>query len=818
MMRAPRSWISEYVNLTPSITDEEISAALVRVGFEVEEVIVQGADLTGPLVVGEVISIVQVEGQKKPVRYVGLNCGEGQTRFVICGAENFKVGDLVVVALPGAVLPGDFSIAARETYGHTSNGMICSSKELGLGEDHSGIIVLPLDSSLPGDDAISLLQINDTIFDVAVNPDRGYALSLRGIAREVAASLNLSFTDPIESAKKITFVETGVPVESKISDGAMVMFLRTISNFDPAANSPLWMTRRIEKCGMRAISLAVDVTNYVMMELGQPLHAFDADQVSDFLEIRLAGKSKSLKTLDGQERVLDSDDLVVADSKKVLALAGTMGGLDSEITEKTTRIAVEAVRFDQISIAKNSRRHKLSTEASRRLERGVDPSLAEFASARAAALLVELSNATYVGTSTQGKATYLPIVELDPEYVGARIGLEISSELVKEKLELVGCDVTIENGKFYVDPPSWRVELLSPADLTEEVARNIGYDKIPSILPPRKTVAELTPSQKRRRVLAQSLVARGYVEVMTFPFVNEALIARMGFVGARAESYRIANPMSEDQPLLRPHLLPGLLEAAKRNYGRGFKDFSIFEMGLIFRKSIDLKTGLFPQIGSRPDAASIKEIFESVPTQLSFICGVQVGRIASESWKGKARNYEWTDAVGEVETILRQMNLTWEIKRSDLAPWHPGRCAEFIVDGKAVAHAGELHPRVIAEFGLPARSGAWGLNLDALPVSPLVTPEPIVVMPAAVQDLALVVDSNVSSQDIQAALIEGAGELLESITLFDRYEALGDGKVSLAFTLVFRAGDRTLTAAEVSGFKESAAAVAGSKWGATIRS
>ncbi len=816
-MRAPRSWISEFVNLPASISDEDIAAALVKVGFEVEEVIQQGSDLTGPLVVGEVVSIEQVEGQKKPIRYVGLNCGEPEIRYVICGAQNFEVGDFVVVALPGAVLPGEFAIAARETYGHTSNGMICSAKELGMGEDHSGIIVLPSDSSKVGEDAIQLLQINDTIFDVAVNPDRGYALSLRGISREIAASLGLLFTDPVLSAKAIKFEETGKPVEARITDGASVMYLRTISHYNPASPSPLWMTRRIEKCGMRAISLAVDVTNYVMMELGQPLHAFDADEVNDFLEIRRAGSSKSLKTLDGQERVLNPDDLVVADSQKVLALAGTMGGLDSEITDKTSRIAVEAVRFDQISIAKNSRRHKLSTEASRRLERGVDPSLAEFASARAAALLVELSNAQYVGTSTQGQPVYLPIVELDPTYVGLRMGMEISPEIVKEKLELVGCDVEIKNGKFFVDPPSWRVELHSAADLTEEVARNIGYDKIPSILPPRKTAAELTPAQKRRRLLAQSLVSRGYAEVMTFPFVNEELISRMGFVGARAESYKIANPMSEDQPLLRPHLLPGLLEAAKRNYGRGFKDFAIFEMGLIFRKSIDLKPGIFPEIGKRPPQDQIDEIFSSVPTQLSFICGVQVGKVAGDSWKSKSRSYEWTDAVGEVETILKQMNLSWEIKRSDLAPWHPGRCAEFIVDGKPVAHAGELHPRVVADFGLPARSSAWGLNLDALPVSPLVTPDPIVVMPAAIQDLALVVDNSVSAQDVETALKEGAGDLLESITLFDRYEAIGEGKVSLAFTMVFRAADRTLTAAEVNEFKEQAAEVAAKKCGAVIR-
>jgi phenylalanyl-tRNA synthetase beta chain len=819
-MRAPRSWINEYVNLSASISDEEIAQGLVRVGFEVEEVIKQGADLSGPLVVGEVLSIKQVEGQKKPIRYVGLNCGETSERFVICGAQNFNVGDLVVVSLPGAVLPGGFEIAARETYGHTSNGMICSAKELGMSDDHSGIIVLPSGSAQPGDDAITLLEIVDTIFDVAVNPDRGYALSIRGIAREVAASLGLAFKDPADEAANIVLKGSGAPVEIKLSSGGMIAYLRTMEGFKTESISPLWMRRRIEKCGMRSISLAVDVTNYVMMELGQPLHAFDADKVDAFLEIRRAGSAQKFTTLDGQERTLDPDDLVVADAKKVLALAGTMGGLESEITESTTRIALEAVRFEQISIAKNSRRHKLSTEASRRLERGVDPVLAELASARATSLLVELGGATYIGSSSSGEVELLPSIELDPAYVGNRVGLEISNEIVREKLQLVGCDVKQNGSKFVVNPPSWRVELLSQADLTEEVARNIGYDKIPSILPPRKTSGELTPSQKRRRLLAQSLVARGYTEVMTFPFVSEETINRMGFVGGRAESYKLANPMSDEAPWLRPHLMPGLLEAAKRNFGRGFKDFALFEMGLIFRKSIDLAPGLFPETGKRPTDATIQEIFASVPTQLSFICGVQIGRIGTESWKGKPRPYDWTDAVGEIEKILSDMNLTWTVKQSDLAPWHPGRCAEFIVDGKAVAHAGELHPRVLVDFGLPARSVGWGLNLDAIPLSPLVTPEPVVVMPAAIQDLALVVDSTVASQDVRNVLVEGAGELLESITLFDRFEGetLGAGKVSLAFSMVFRAPDRTLTAAEVSEFKEAAAALAGKKLGATIRS
>ncbi len=811
-MRAPRSWLKEFVPIPETISDQEIADAFVRVGFEVEEVIVQGDGLTGPLVVGQVLSFEIVEGVKKPIRYVELNCGEDSSRFVICGAQNFNIGDLVVVSLPGAVLPGGFAISARETYGKTSNGMICSAKELGLGDDHSGIIVLPAGCALPGEDASSLLEVKDTIFDVAVNPDRGYALSIRGLAREIAAALSLPFTDPT-SLVDTNFKDSGTPVSAKIEDGAMVMYLRTIKGFDPAKTSPLWMRRRIEKIGMRSISLAVDITNYVMMELGQPLHAFDAAKIDGGLVIRRAGKDGKFTTLDGQERTLAPDNLVVADNKHPLALAGTMGGLDSEITETTSTITLEAVRFDPISIAKNSRFHKLSTEASRRFERAVDPALAEIASARATRMLMELGGATYVGTSVAGKIHSPEAITLSHGYISNRIGLEIDASIIARTLELVGCTIIGDR----ITPPTWRPDLKTEADLSEEVARNIGYDKIPSIVPERKTSAELSPKQKRRRVLAQSLVARGYAEVLTFPFVNEDLITRMGFVGARAASYKLANPMSEDAPWLRPHLLPGLLDAARRNYSRGFKNFSLFEMGSIFRKSIELGVGTFPEVGMRPTQAIIEKIFAEVPTQLDFVCGVLVGSTGDETWRNISRRYDWADAITEVEDILRMLNLEWEVERSNLAPWHPGRCAEFKVNGVAIAHAGELHPRVISEFTLPPRSAAWGINLDLLPLSPLVTPKPVGVMPATIQDVALVVSTTQSAGEVESALRDGAGELLESITLFDRYDAIGDSKVSLAFTLVFRAPDRTLTGEEVAGYRESAVAEAAKRCGAILR-
>ena len=816
-MLAPLSWIKEFVDIPSAVTAEEISDGLIRVGFEVEEIIEKGLDLSGPLVFAKVLSIEEIVEFKKPIRYVGIDCGEGTTRFVICGATNFSVGDVVVAALPGAVLPGDFKIGARETYGKTSNGMICSARELGISDDHTGIMVMNENEVAIGADAIADLQINDVIFDVAINPDRGYALSIRGIAREIAGALSLTFTDPVDALRSLKFKETGKGVSAKIADPstASVFYLRTLTNFDPKATTPLWMRRRIEKMGMRSISLVVDVTNYVMLELGQPLHAFDRSKIKGGLTIARAGKTQPFTTLDGQVRQLNPDDLMVCDDEKPLALAGTMGGASSEISQTTTDIALEAVRFDPISIAKNSRRHKISSEASRRLERSVDPSLAEFASARFVQLLCTHSSAQHVATVVAGEPIYAPIVRIDPAKISTILGFEISSKKTAEVLRIIGCDV--DEKSFAVDPPSWRSDLLTASDLAEEVARMIGYEKIPSLLPPRPLHASLTTDQKRRRAIATMLASRGLAEVQTFPFTNQATIDAMGFVGERAATYRVANPMSEEFPLMRVHLIPGLIEVAQRNISRGAKDFAIFEMGSIFRSSKKLVPAISPQLSQRPEQRLIEEIFASVPPQAHHVAGLLVGKVENENWQGKSRSYNWTDAIAYAENILELCNLEWSKARSDLAPWHPGRCAELIIDGKAVAHAGELHPRIVAAYGLPERSVAFAVALSALPHSQLVKPTTVGTMPAALQDVALIVDSTMSAQSVESALREGAGELLESITCFDRYDKIGDGKISLAFTLSFRAPDRTLTGEEVSSMREAATAVAFAKCGAVVR-
>jgi phenylalanyl-tRNA synthetase beta chain len=819
-MKIPLSWLKEFVSVPAKVSAEDIAQAFVNVGFEIEGIDYQGKDLKGPLLVGKVLSIEELSGHKKPIRYVGLDLGSGKTRFVICGARNFKVNDLVVVAVPGAVLPGNFAIAARETYGKVSDGMICSAKELGISDEHAGIIVLP--EGKVGSDAIKLLEIEDVIFDVAINPDRGYAMSVRGLARELSASLKCKYTDPASNVqvKKLNTIKSPKAIGVKIEDktGADQIFIRTLDQVNTKISAPIWMQRRLEKCGMRSISLAVDITNYVMLELGQPLHAFDADVITGGLRVARANKFSKLVTLDKVERKLSADNLLICDTNSALALAGTMGGLASEVTSQTTKIALEAAHFDPISIARNSRFHKLSSEASRRMERNTDPALTEIASARAAQLLIDLAGAKYLGSSFAGLAIKPRNIKISVEKVCELIGAKYTLKQVKDALILIGCKVTGSGLIITIEVPTWRPDLSSTADFAEEIARLVGYDQIPLRLPTGKSGAKLSTMQNRKRQIALMLANQGYTEVINYPFVNQELVDALGFTGDRAKSFKLANPMSEDFPLLRTHLLPGLLTTLSRNINRGAKDLALFEIGSVFRNISPLGKVVLPTTERKPSQKVIDSIYSSVPNQMLFVAGVSCGEKYLSSWQGEGSKFEWSDAVSKATEIIESTGNKYEITGTDLAPWHPGRCAEFRVAGKIVAHAGELHPRVIATLNLPARTCAFAVILSELPEAKLGAAPKIWNMPAAVQDIALVVSKNVSASEVENSLRMGAGELLESINLFDRYDQIGDEKVSLAFTLTFRAADRTLTAEEVSGYRDEAVKRAGKDCGAVLRS
>jgi len=818
-MKIPLSWLKEFITLPAKITSEQISQAFVKVGFEIESIEEQGADLKGPLVVGKVLSIEELSEHKKPIRFVGLDVGEKKTRYVICGARNFKVNDLVVVALPGALLPGDFKISARETYGKISDGMICSAKEIGISDEHAGIIVLQ--EGKIGQDAIALLDVRDVIFDVSVNPDRGYAMSVRGLARELAGSLQVKYVDPADPkiAKKFGKNNNPKVVSVKIEDksGSDQIYIRTLDQVNVKKSTPLWMQRRIEKCGMRSISLAVDITNYVMLELGQPLHAFDAQYIMGGLRVVRAGKFTKLTTLDKVDRKLDPDNLLIADAKTPLALAGTMGGLTSEVSSMTTKIALEAAHFDPLSISRNSRSHNLSSEASRRMERNTDPALAEIASARATQLLIDLADAKYVGTSQAGSPIKNRKLKISQTQISKHLGFPYTAKQVKSALLLIGCKVAGSGDLLTVEVPTWRPDLINFADFAEEIARLNSYDLIPATLPTGKGGARLNDMQYRKRAVAISLANQGFTEVINYPFVSQEMVDLLGFTGDRAKSFKIANPMSEEFPLLRTHLLPGLLTTAVRNIGRGSKNLAIFEIGTIFRNTTSLGKAVNPGISKRPSKKVIEDIYDGVPKQMLFVGAVVTGETVLSDWQGSGSKFNWSDAIAKAQEIIESTGNDYEIFSSDLAPWHPGRCAELRVNGKPVAHAGELHPRVITALNLPERSCAFAVILSELPSAGVTKAPAIWSFPAVVQDVALVVESKISAADLTTAIKQGAGPLLESIVLFDRYDQMAGNKVSLAFTLTFRASDRTLTSDEVALYRDQAIAQAAKSVGAVLR-
>ncbi|MFN8126995.1 MAG: phenylalanine--tRNA ligase subunit beta [Candidatus Nanopelagicales bacterium] len=832
-MRVPISWLREFAPVPADQSGRAIAARLIAAGLEVETVDTVGAGVTGPLVVGRVLDIEELTDFKKPIRFCRVEVGAGHghpdtpgVRGIVCGARNFSAGDLVVVALPGSVLPGDFAISSRTTYGRVSDGMICSERELGLGDDYDGILVLPPDSAEPGADVTGLLGIGDEVLDIAVTPDRGYALSVRGVAREAATAYSVAFTDPGLELAELPVAEAEPHVGRTDDPERCDLFsLRTIMGFDPAAPTPMWMRTRLTAAGMRPVSLAVDVTNYVMLETGQPLHAFDLDRLSGPVRARAAAPGEHLVTLDHVDRALDPDDLVIADDRAALGLAGVMGGLTSEISDTTTNIALEAAHFDPGAIARMARRHKLSSEASRRFERGVDPALAPFASERAAALLLRHGGGTHVGLTAQEVGHRPVVITIEPELFGRVAGMPVAADTVREKLLAVGCEISESAGAWQVTPPSWRPDLTDPNDLVEEVLRLVGYDAIPSHLPAIPAQHGLPESRRLRRSVGTALAGAGYVEVPSYPFVGEGDLLALGITpdDPRHRSVVLANPLSDEQPWLRTTLLPGLVAAARRNLSRGADHLALFEQGLVFlpRSGFGSPESVRPSVEGRPSDAELAALDALLPDQPRHVAVLLSGAREPAGWWGPERPVSWADAIGAARLVARAVGASLEVIPGEQPPWHPGRCAVLRVSGNPVGYAGELHPKVCEATGLPPRTAAMELDLDAvMGARTAVTPAPQVgTMPVAKEDIAVVVDAVVTAAEVERALRAGAGDLLESVRLFDEYVGaqVGDGRKSLAFALRFRAPDRTLTADEVSTARDAAVAAATQAVGATLR-
>ncbi len=875
-MRVSLNWVLEVAGVEPGADPQEVARRLTAAGLEVESVEQVGHDIQG-VVVAEVTAIEELAGFKKPVRYCQVADGSAEPRGVICGAVNFSAGDRVPLALPGARLPGGFEIGARKTYGHISEGMICSAAELGLGDDHSGILVLPPDAPL-GADFVEYGGLADHVLDIAVTPDRGYALSVRGVARELATSYGVRFTDPAHAdlPADVGVMSDQVHAASIEDPTACDRFLlREVRGLNPDAPTPLRMRVRLARSGLRSVSLAVDITNYLMLELGQPLHAFDSDRLSGPLAVRRARPGEKLETLDHVLRDLDPDDVVIADSTGAISMAGTMGGLSTEISGSSVNLVIEAAHFDARSIARESRRHRLFSEASHRFERGVNRELPVPVTARAVALLAELGGGMAVPGCTHAQVEVPQVTITTPvDYPDKVAGTVYGRDAVLRRLHDVGCEVTDpasrpqepdaasgtargrgaggnganryqrhDHGKhdrskqmLAVVPPSWRPDLRYPWDLAEEVIRLEGYENVPVRTPRAAAGRGLTERQRLRRTTGRSLAWSGYVEVLSQPFSSVADFDRLLLPedDPRRRAAVIANPLNDDEPLMRTMVLPGLLRVLVRNIGRGFTDVGLFETGRVFlqhRNGPRIAPILRTDRG--PTVHEVATLEAALPDQPLHIAAVVAGERELDGWWGKGEPAGWQDAIEAARQVLRDNRVPFQIRADQAAPWHPGRCAALFVqaeEGQAwlAGYAGELHPRVIAAFGLPPRTSAMEMDLSvietaAAALGPVEAPQ-ISPYPVATQDVALLVPESVPAAEAEAALAEGVRQseyrgLLEEVRLFDVYtgEQAGPGRKSLAYTLRFRAPDRTLTVEETTAARDAAVEEAARRLGATLR-
>ena len=846
-MRVPLSWLGEFVDLEPGTTPEEVHAALVSVGLEEEDI--HTFELSGPIVVGQVLEFVEEpQSNGKTIRWCQVRVApEGQSaadggadvRGIVCGARNFFEGDKVVVTLPGAVLPGPFPIAARKTYGHVSDGMIASARELGLGEDHDGILrlsTLGLDPEV-GTDAVALLGLDDAAVEVNVTPDRGYAFSIRGIAREYSHATGAAFRDPADavpvgsvadhpSGFSVTVDDTA-PIRGRV--GASVFVTRVVRDVDGSRPTPPWMIARLKLAGIRSISLIVDITNYVMLELGQPIHGYDLDKLSGGIVVRRATPGEKLVTLDDQTRTLDPEDLVISDDSGAIGLAGVMGGASTEIGDGTRNVLIEAANFDPVSIARTARRHKLPSEASKRFERGVDPQVAVAAAARVVQLLEQLAGgrADDLGSLLDASET-AEAIRLPKGYIASLIGVDFTDDEVRGALAEIGGTVTESGDDLLVVPPTWRPDLRDKSDLAEEVARIVGYDRIPSVLPVAPPGRGLTREQRLRRAVAQTLADNGATEVLSFPFVSEAQNDLFGSAEAGGVlAVRLANALDATAPYLRTSLLPGLLDAAKRNLARGLVDLKVYELGTVFRPSEgSIGSETLPPGAALPGADILAGLNAGIPAQPRHLAGLVVGNAVEKQPGLAAVPAGLVDALDMVRQTAAAVGVTVDLVQSSHQALHPGRTARLVALGAdgaevPVGYAGELLPALAHDLDLPRVVAVFELDLDALiAVAPVdIVAGVIAGFPAATQDLSLVVREDVPAGELLRAVRAGAGELLEDIRLVDDYRGPGlpDGHKSLTFALRFRADDRTLTAAEASEAKLAGAARAGELFGATIR-
>ena len=784
-MRIPLSWLREFVDVTLPV--EELADVLTFGGFEVEDIHRPTAGVRG-VVVAEVLDVAKIEGSDK-LHLVHVSDGAA-THEIVCGASNYAPGDRVPAALPGATLPGGFQIGQKKVFGHVSHGMLASARELGVSDDHKGIWILDADAPL-GAALDEWLELDDAVIEVAILPDRAYGLSILGIARDIAALTGAELRVPALTPAAAIAGDTGAPVTITDEAGCRRFDARRIEGVR-IGPSPAWVQKRLAACGIRSISNVVDATNYAMLDVGHPVHAYDlAKLAGPRIEVRRAAPGETLVTLDGTERTLHPEDLVIADADGAVGMAGVMGGARTEVGEDTTDLLVEVASFDPVTVSRAARRHKLFSEASTRFERTVPAESVPLGATRASELIVRLAGGRIAAASdTYPSPVEREAITLRPERARAHLGMPIDDGTQERLLRSIDCGVQAGERGLAVTPPAYRPDITEEADLYEELARLYGYDKLPETLPSSGQVGRRGAEHEARRAVRRALAGAGWTEVLAFPFIADREVEALGLApdDDRLRTIPLVNPLSAEEAVLRTTLLPGLARIVRHNANRQTADVAVFEVGHVFLPPRDGDPGA----SGGPDGT----LLPAEHLMLGF-AAAGLFEPRRHDLPGRAADvYDLLGAAEIVRTVLGHPALNAQPAAE--APFHPGRAARLLLDGVDVGIVGELHPRVIEALELPKRTLAGELRLDLLVAGGIrpargEMPSPL---PGLRFDVAVVVDEDVPASAVRDVIAQAAGERLARLDLFDvfRGEQLGEGRKSLAYALRLDDPERQLAA------------------------
>ncbi len=791
-MKISENWLRSWVN--PAIDSATLSDQLTMLGLEVDELAPVAKPFTG-VVVGEVLTVEQHPDADR-LRVTTVHIGSGEPLQIVCGAPNVCVGMKAPVATIGAVLPGNFKIKQGKLRGVESQGMLCGASEIDLEDKVDGLLELPANAPV-GMDIRDYLKLDDHVIDISITPNRGDCFSLRGIAREIAVINQLTVNPP-----KIAAIAASISDEKVVAistEGTPRYLGRIIKNVNVKAATPDWMQQALTRSGMRSHSILVDITNYVLLELGQPMHAFDLAKISGSIQVRQAKAQEKLTLLNEQQVELQADMMVIADEQKVLAIAGIMGGLDSSVTDDTQDIFLESAFFAPLAIAGRARRFGLHTDSSQRYERGVDFELPMLAMHRACELIQSFAGGEFGPITVVEQAVLLPkreAIALQQIQVDQLLGYAVSGDFIADALTRLGCVVeTKAQGEWLVIPPSHRYDMVIYQDLIEEVARIHGYDNIQISLP--KIDVKLAQYQDGFDIaqLRQSIATLGYQEAISFSFADAKLEKQLN---PNVQPLMLANPISSDLAAMRSTLLSSLIPCVQYNLNRQQHRVRFFELGLRF---------------DYQHAHSIHDL-KQVPT----LALIAVGARAPESWHAKAQAMDFFDFKGEVEQILAAGRVRGEFVRSTRAWLHPGQSAEILLNGQSIGYLGRLHPSLENELDLTT---TWVAELDQQAVlqSYVSNFTELSRFPSVRRDIALLISDKIELRDIQRLIEQTGGELLDATWLFDVYTGQGveQGKRSLAFAVLWQHPTRTLEDAEIKSGMDNIIQVLQDTYQATLR-